>query len=216
MIVGHYGVSFALKSVCREVPLWVLFVAVQFLDFLWLSFVSMHVEQSWIDRHLLSVPLDLHYIPYSHSLLAALIWTGLAVAACKAIPLGRHNRAAWIVGAAVLSHWIADLLVHRPDLALYDSAYKVGLAGWNYPVFAYVLEGACLFAGIVLYQRATTPRTNAGRYAPFAYGIGLMALQAPVVFGLVDPPSIAFILIGLLIFYLAASALAHAVERTRE
>jgi hypothetical protein len=32
MFVGHYGVSFAAKSVDRRVPLWVLFVAVQLLD----------------------------------------------------------------------------------------------------------------------------------------------------------------------------------------
>ena len=35
MFVGHYGPSFAIKSVRREMPLWLLFVAVQLLDFGW-------------------------------------------------------------------------------------------------------------------------------------------------------------------------------------
>jgi hypothetical protein len=39
MFVGHYGPSFAIKSVRRAIPLWLLFVAVQLLDFGW-SFSS--------------------------------------------------------------------------------------------------------------------------------------------------------------------------------
>ena len=31
MFVGHYGVSFAAKRADRSIPLWVLFLAVQFL-----------------------------------------------------------------------------------------------------------------------------------------------------------------------------------------
>ena len=33
MFVGHYGVSFAARKTAPSVPLWVLFVAVQLLDF---------------------------------------------------------------------------------------------------------------------------------------------------------------------------------------
>ena len=33
--------------------------------------------------------------------------------------------AAAIVGAAVLSHWVLDWLVHRPDLPLYDNSFAV-------------------------------------------------------------------------------------------
>jgi len=33
MFVGHYSVAFAVKSEQNKIPLWVLFVAVQLLDF---------------------------------------------------------------------------------------------------------------------------------------------------------------------------------------
>lgn len=35
MFVGHYGVSFAARPVGRGVPLWVWFVAVQWMDVVW-------------------------------------------------------------------------------------------------------------------------------------------------------------------------------------
>jgi len=55
------------------------------------------------------------------------------------------------VALAVFSHWVLDLVVHRPDLPLYDNAAKVGL--WNYPAPAFLLEVAALFAGMFLYLR---------------------------------------------------------------
>src|ERR1700722_9538256 len=35
MFTGHYSASFAGKALDRTIPLWVLFVAVQLLDFVW-------------------------------------------------------------------------------------------------------------------------------------------------------------------------------------
>lgn len=43
MFVGHYGVSFAVKSFNKQIPLWVLFIAVQFVDVLWGIFVLLGV-----------------------------------------------------------------------------------------------------------------------------------------------------------------------------
>jgi hypothetical protein len=56
-----------------------------------------------------------------------------------------------IVGAAVLSHWVLDRVVHRPDLPLYDNSLKAGLGLWNYPAFAFVLEITVLFGGMSVY-----------------------------------------------------------------
>jgi hypothetical protein len=58
---------------------------------------------------------------------------------------------AWPVGLAVFSHWILDLIVHRPDLAIYDDTLKVGFGLWNYKGFEFGLEAAMLADGIVLY-----------------------------------------------------------------
>ena len=35
MFIGHYGPAFVAKAVVRTVPLWVLFIAAQWIDFLW-------------------------------------------------------------------------------------------------------------------------------------------------------------------------------------
>jgi len=45
MFVGHYGVAFAVKTPRNKIPLWVLFVAVQLLDFLWAPFVLLGIEK---------------------------------------------------------------------------------------------------------------------------------------------------------------------------
>src|ERR1041385_9496545 len=45
MFIGHYGPGFAAKAAVRAVPLWVLFVAVQFLDFVWAALVLLGVEK---------------------------------------------------------------------------------------------------------------------------------------------------------------------------
>lgn len=82
MFMGHYGVSFAAKSAGRQIPLWVLFIAVQFLDVLWGPFVLAGVEKLRIVPGITaSLPLDLYYMPYTHSLEAAAVWSGVAVVA---------------------------------------------------------------------------------------------------------------------------------------
>jgi len=45
MFVGHYNVAFAVKSEKNEIRLWILFVAVQLLDFLWAPFVLLGIEK---------------------------------------------------------------------------------------------------------------------------------------------------------------------------
>ena len=45
MFVGHYGPSFAIKSIQPSIPLWVLFIAVQLLDVGWSVLVFLGVEK---------------------------------------------------------------------------------------------------------------------------------------------------------------------------
>ena len=71
-------------------------------------------------------PLDFTSYPISHSLVAALVWGTLFAAAYYL--LRRYPKGAWICGAAVLSHWVLDALVHRPDLPLVPGcAVRIGL-----------------------------------------------------------------------------------------
>ena len=179
MFVGHYGPSFAIKSIQRPIPLWVLFIAVQFLDVGWSVLVLLGVEKVRIAPGITaSNPLDLYYMPYTHSLVAAFAWAAAGIILCRLL-LGIHDWSASIwIGAAVFSHWVLDFLVHRRDLPLYDDAAKVGLGIWNYPIIALSLEALLLFGGMIMYLRKTRSLNMVGRLGPPIFGVLMLAIQS--------------------------------------
>src|SRR4029453_16258969 len=155
MFVGHYGVAFAVKTPRNKIPLWVLFVAVQLLDFLWAPFVLPGIEKvRFVPGITATNALDLYYMPYPHSLIGALFWSAVAFAIYK---IGWHNiasnGAAALVGFAVFSHWLLDLIVHRPDLPIYDDTLKVGFGLWNSRGTEFFLGVGFFFFGAVLYLK---------------------------------------------------------------
>src|SRR5713101_7880489 len=139
MFTGHYGPSFAANAAEKRLPLWLLFIAVQFVDVLWAIFVLLGIEKVRIVPGITeSSPLDLYYMPYTHSLVGAIGWSVLAALLYKlSSKAGVSRKAAVYLGAAVFSHWILDLLVHRPDLSLYDDTMKVGFGLWNFRYLAF-------------------------------------------------------------------------------
>ncbi len=150
MFVGHYAPSFALRRT-GGVPLWVLFLAVQFVDVLWSLLIIAGVEKvRLIEGFTAASPLDLYYMPYTHSLTASISW---------ALILGWLGSLAWgrrggvVIGLCVLSHWILDLPVHVADLPLWGNEFKVGFGLWNHPVIAFVLETGVLLVGVAIYTR---------------------------------------------------------------
>src|SRR5215471_14624527 len=165
MFVGHYSASFAGKALEPRIPLWVLFVAVQFVDVLWAIFVLLGIEKVRIAPGITaSSPLDLYYMPYTHSLVGALGWSALAFVVWQFFPKLGGRRAGIILALAVFSHWVLDLIVHRPDLAVYDNVHKMGFGLWNYRSPAFILEIAVLVGGAALYIRRA-PRS--GRIAGY-------------------------------------------------
>jgi len=185
VFVGHYSASFAGKAVEKRIPLWVLFIAVQFIDVLWGVFVLLGIEKVRIvPGFTASNALDLYYMPYTHSLLGAICWSAVAYAVCQIFPRLRGRRTGLIVAAAVFSHWILDLIVHRPDLALYDSVGKMGFGLWNYRGAAFALEMAVLCVGAALFYR-----TAAHKARLIGFVIFLAALQVFGTFFFPPPPS---------------------------
>jgi hypothetical protein len=70
-----------------------------------------------------------------------------------------------VVGFAVLSHWLLDLVTHRPDLPLYPGGgERVGLGLWSSLSGTILLEGFLFFAGLLLYLRATAAKDRVGVY----------------------------------------------------
>ena len=215
MFVGHYGVSFAAKALRPSIPLWLLFLAVQLVDVFWAIFVILGVEKVRIVPGITATnPLDLYYMPYTHSLAGAAAWS---IAAAVLYRLGRGSSGwitAGVVGAAVFSHWVLDLLVHRPDLPLYGNSVKVGLGLWNYPVTAFMLEAALLFGGMFYYMSRTRPLDGVGRYGPVVFGLAMLVIQASVFFGPPPPSDQAVALMGLA-SYLMFAAIAYWLEKKR-
>ena len=188
MFIGHYGPSFAGKAARQRIPLWVLFLAVQLLDVFWSICVLLGIEKVRIVPGITAVnPLDLYYMPYTHGLAMAAMWSILAAA----VYYGFRKEDGWlsavVVGGAVFSHWVLDFLVHRPDLPLYDYRFKVGLGLWNYPVAASALEVVFLFGGMYLYLRVTKPIAPGGSSGFLVLGFIMLVVQAVVFFG--PPPS---------------------------
>jgi len=189
MFAGHYGPGYGARAVGQRVPLWVLFLAVQFLDVLWGVFVLLGIEKVRIVPGITATnPLDLYYMPYTHSLAGALFWSLVAGLIYGGWRRGRaaSGRGAWVVGGAVFSHWVLDLLVHRPDLPLWANRFKVGLGLWNYPVPAFALEALFLFGGLWIYLRATRAPDAGGAAGFIVLSLLLLGLQLMTFFG--SPP----------------------------
>jgi len=182
MFIGHYGPAFLVKRADRTIPLWVLFVAVQFLDVLWAPFVLLGIEKVRIVPGFTKAsPLDLYYMPYTHGLLTTIGWSIVFGGAYQLIARPSTTRASILVGLAVFSHWVLDFLVHRPDLPLYDNSAKVGLGLWNIPTIELPLEALLLLGAMWWCYRENLRRA----IGTFVFGVLLVALQ---VYSFFAPP----------------------------
>jgi hypothetical protein len=215
MFVGHYGPSLAAKAAKNSIPLWLLFIAVQLLDVCWSIFVLLGIEKVRIVPGITATnPLDLYYMPYTHGLIAAALWSIASAIAYKVFRKAAGWPAAALVGAAVFSHWVLDWLVHRPDLPLYDNSFKVGLGLWNYPASAFALEIALLFSGVYLYLKTTKTVARGGRFGMVIFGFFMLAVQALVFFG-PPPSSDNSAAVTALVVYFAFAGIAYWLEGKR-
>jgi hypothetical protein len=158
MFIGHYGPAFGAKAALKQIPLWVLFVAVQWMDVVWAIFVMTGIEKVRIVPGLMEgSALDLYYMPYTHGLIGALVLSAI-LGAIVAVFMRENRRAVfWIVGLCVFSHWILDLVVHRPDLWIYDGV-KLGFGLWRWIWISLPLELASLLIGAWFYARYVPAR----------------------------------------------------------
>jgi hypothetical protein len=216
MFIGHYGVSFAAKAIKPSIPLWVLFLAVQIVDVFWAIFVLLGIEKVRIVPGITATnPLDLYYMPYTHGLITSLLWAlGAAVIYRFSPGIGRWGTAA-LVGIAVFSHWVFDLLVHRPDLPLYDNSHKVGLGLWNFPAIAFSLEVALLLGGMYLYMKITRSVRRGGFFGMIVFGLIMIAVQLTVFFGS-PPTSPTQVAVSALVSYFLFASIAFWLEQKRD
>ncbi len=173
MFLGHYGVALAAKKIAPRVSLGTMILSAQFADLLWPVFLLLGLEHVRIDPgNTVVTHLDFYDYPITHSLVGGLAWSVLFGVVYYL--LRRYPRGAWVVGAGVISHWVLDVIVHRPDLPLVPGgAVRVGLGLWNSLPATLVLEFGLLLLGLLVYTRATAPVDRTGRFALWAL-IGLL------------------------------------------
>jgi hypothetical protein len=194
MFIGHFALGFGAKAVAPRVSLGTLFLATQFIDLLWPTFLLLGLERVRIEPGVTAVtPLAFEYYPYTHSLLGASVWAvllGLGYGLLR-----REGRDAVLLGLLVLSHWALDLLVHRPDLPLSPwGDARVGLNIWASLPLTLILEVPLFALGVWVYARSTVALDAVGRWALWGLAAFLFAIYGVNLFGPPPPdvPAIAW------------------------
>jgi hypothetical protein len=159
MFVGHFAVGLAARRLAPAVSLGTWFLAVQFVDLIWPFFLLAGLEHVRIAPGITAfTPLDFYDYPITHSLAGGLVWAILLALFSRAFY--KDPRALALIAAGVLSHWVLDAIVHRPDLPVLPSGPYVGLALWNSVGATLALELTMFAAGIYLYARGRRPRLS--------------------------------------------------------
>jgi hypothetical protein len=178
VIAGHFGFAAIVKAREPQVPLWSLMLATVWLDIVFVPLYLAGIETI--------VPVEgargtygtgVIYADYTHSLLGALLLSGLFGLAF-ANRWGR--RSLFVLGFVSFSHWLLDLLVHRADMPFLPhnlgSLPRLGLGLWRHPEWVMAMESALVLAGAVLYwQAARRVTVGAGK------GVTLAALTGGLI-----------------------------------
>ncbi|HEX6903061.1 MAG TPA: hypothetical protein VF789_25310 [Thermoanaerobaculia bacterium] len=190
MFIGHFALGMGAKKMVPEVSLGTLFLAGQFADLLWPTLLLAGVEVVRIQPGVTAVtPLDFVRYPYSHSLLALLVWAVLFSLAYLAFHRSR-TAAAVTLGALVLSHWLLDFVVHRPDLPLTLGGSELfGLGLWDSLPATLAVELTLFAAGVALYARSTEALDRQGRWGFWSLVAFLLIVYFANLFG-PPPPSV--------------------------
>jgi membrane-bound metal-dependent hydrolase YbcI (DUF457 family) len=165
MFAGHIGAALAIGRSERRINVGAFVMAALLLDFVLWLFVLLGWESVVIPPDFAATHQPEYMFPFSHGLLASLVWSGLAGAAALVVcaSLGRsRRRVATLVFAAVFSHWLLDAWVHAPELPIAGAgSARVGLGLWHNMPFALAVEALILIAGLALFlPGAALPRAR--------------------------------------------------------
>lgn len=189
MFIGHYAVGLAGKRVSAGPSLGTWFLAAQWVDLIWPFMLLLGVEQVRIDPGNTTVtPLEFTHYPYTHSLLFAVFWA-LAFAGVYRFVFKKDGRTALWLGAAVFSHWVLDIITHRPDLPLYPgSDIYLGLELWASRGTTLVVEGSLFAVAVWLFTRGTVFKSWKASAAFWGMTVLLVVIYLGNLFG--PPPEL--------------------------
>ncbi|MEW6068604.1 MAG: hypothetical protein AB1610_09990 [Nitrospirota bacterium] len=138
MYIGHYGIAFLFKKKFKEIPLWLLFISVQFVDILAFILIIFGIERIHYAPH--ENPFfrtTLEYFPYSHSLFTNVIFALLFL-----LIFWKLKNKVWgiVLSIGCISHWFIDLIFQDSNLPLFFNSYKIGFGLWKFPLISFFLE----------------------------------------------------------------------------
>jgi membrane-bound metal-dependent hydrolase YbcI (DUF457 family) len=159
MTAGHFGLAAGVKAGAPRLPLWALMLSTYLLDVIFILLFAAGIESL--------KPVDpahpnvyggvLIHAYYTHSLIGALV-----IAAVAGWFASRRwgQQGGLVIAVVVFSHWVLDLLVHRPDLPILPGNIGnlplLGFGLWQVPVVSFILELALVLSGAYLYYRSAT------------------------------------------------------------
>jgi membrane-bound metal-dependent hydrolase YbcI (DUF457 family) len=196
VFLGHYALGFGAKKLTPYTSLGTLLLGAELVDLLWPTFLMVGVETVRIAPGITRVtPLEFTSYPWTHSLVMGAVWAGLFAALYTFFR--RYPRGAMVLAALVLSHWLLDVISHRPDMPIWPGGGpRIGLGLWYSLPATLVVEGVLFSLGIWIYATNTEPVDTVGRYGFPAFVITLAALYLASVFGPPPPSASAIAVVG--------------------
>jgi hypothetical protein len=172
MMAGHFGLAATVKATAPRTPLWALMLATQLLDVL---FVVLLLSGGIEDLKVVTDGTygeNLIHAYWTHSLVGAVL---IAVAFGLFGAWRWGQRSGLILGAVVFSHWLLDLLMHRPDLPILPGNLGdlplLGLGLWRTPWASLTAELVLVVLGAVTYFRSVRGRATNPRRGIIAGGV---------------------------------------------
>jgi hypothetical protein len=211
MFLGHLALGYAAKRWLPHLSLAVLLAATQLADLLWPVLVAAGVEHVRIvPGFTASTPLEFLSYPYSHSLVALLVWGALFA---WLFSPRRYSAAPFaVLLILVLSHWVLDVITHVPDMPVYPGSREYGLGLWNSVWATRLLELSMFAVGVTIYAGATAPRDAVGRWATWVLVaflvVGFLSSSSP-------PPSVTALWITAMVLFVVILSVAHWSDRHR-
>jgi len=215
MLVGHVAAGMVGKRAAPQVSLGTLVLAAFLCDLLWGAFLLTGLEQIIIKPGRGAAHyLDAVDFSLSHGLATTVLWAALFAGVW--FLRRRDTRAALVLFALVVSHWLLDFISHGPDMALAPGVHaRVGLGLWNSIPATIVVEGGFWLIAVILYTRATQPRTRLTAFVFWIF-IGLLTLVWYNNIAGPPPASPRAAAIGSLIFFSVIVAWAYWMNASRE
>lgn len=154
MLVGHYAIGLFAKKIAPKASLGGFLFAAMAADILWCVFLLAGVEHvEFTSGRGAGQYFRAGNIELSHSLAMDLLWAALLGAGVFLFT--RYARGAVIVFFAVLSHWVLDVVAHRPDMPIgLGSGPKIGLGMWTSIPITLLVEGGFWILALIVYARS--------------------------------------------------------------